>query len=306
MNKGVSDVNILISGGTGFIGNKLSNLLLEEGHNVFILTRGEAKVEDGITYVKWLKDGAKPEHHLPKIDAFVNLAGVSLNEKRWSDEQKEKILQSRIDTTDECLRIVKALDQKPSVFINASAVGIYPISKTTIYTEQSAEEADDFLGTVVKTWEAHASQIAELGVRTCYTRFGVVLGDGEGALPMMVLPYKFYAGGTVGSGDQWISWIHVEDLVRALLYIMENDEMEGVVNLTSPNPKRMKKFGQIIGQTLNSPHWLPVPSAALKLALGEQSILVLEGQYVMPEKLLASSFTFKFASLSDALDDLLT
>lgn len=305
MKKGVSEVNILIAGGTGFIGQKLSELLLEEGHNVFVLTREEVKKKNGITYIKWMYN-AKPEIYLPNIDAFVNLAGVSLNEKRWTNQQKKKILQSRIDTTDECFRIIKELEQKPNVFINASAIGIYPISKTNVYTEESKKEANDFLGTVVKTWEQHASQIARLGIRTCYTRFGVVLGNNDGALPRMVLPYKLYAGGTIGSGNQWLSWIHVEDLVRALLYIMKNDSIEGVVNLTAPNPKCMKAFGKSIGQVMKRPHWLPVPSLALRLALGEQSILVLEGQYVMPEKLLLSNFNFKYTTLSDALEDLLT
>lgn len=299
-------MKVLISGGTGFIGKKITALLQQQNHEVFVLTRGESKSENGITFVKWMQDGAKPEQQLPTIDAFINLAGVSLNEKRWSDEQKDKILQSRIDTTNECYRIVQAMDVKPSVFINASAVGIYPISKTAIYTEESTEEANDFLGSVVKTWEGYASQIADLGVRTCYTRFGVVLGDGEGALPMMVLPYKLFAGGTVGAGDQWLSWIHVDDLARAMLYVIEDTSMEGVINFTAPNPKRMKTFGKIIGQVMKRPHWLPVPSIALQLALGEQSILVLEGQYVMPEKLLASDFEFQYASLADALENLLT
>ncbi|MER2000801.1 MAG: TIGR01777 family oxidoreductase, partial [Lysinibacillus sp.] len=186
------------------------------------------------------------------------------------------------------------------------AVGIYPISTTNIYTEQSTEEATDFLGTVVKAWEVHASQIANLGIRTCYTRFGVVLGDGEGALPMMLLPYKLFAGGTIGSGEQWLSWIHVDDLVRAILHVIEHEQMEGIINFTSPNPKRMRTFGKIIGDVTKRPHWLPVPSFALQLVLGEKSTLVLDGQYVIPEKLLASNFKFKYASLSDALSDLLT
>lgn len=299
-------MNIVIAGGSGFIGKKLTTLLKEAGHHVFILTRGESKIEDGITFVKWMKDGAKPEEQLPKVDAFVNLAGVSLNDGRWTDAQKEAILASRIESTNECYRIVQALPDLPSVFVNASAVGIYPISKTAIYTEKSTEEADDFLGSVVKTWEAHARQIADLGVRTCYTRFGVVLGDGEGALPLMVLPYKLFAGGTIGSGDQWLSWIHVDDLVRAILYVIEDTRLEGVVNFTAPNPKRMRTFGKIIGEVTKRPHWLPVPSFAMQLALGEKSILVLDGQYVMPEKLLASDFKFKYASLSDALSNLLT
>ena len=298
-------MNIVIAGGSGFIGKKLTELAQSEGHQVYVLTRGEAKKENGVVFVNWLKDEAHPELHLPDVDAFFNLAGVSLNDGRWTNTQKEKILQSRITATNECYRIIEALPVKPKVFVNSSAVGIYPVSKTAIYIEESIEQADDFLGNVVKTWESAASKIADLGVRTCYTRLGVVLGN-EGALPMMVLPYKMYVGGTIGSGEQWLSWIHVEDVARAMLYIIEDESLKGVVNFTSPNPKRMRTFGKIIGNTLHKPHWLPVPSVALQLALGEKSLLVLEGQFVVPEKLLASDFTFKYTSLTDALKNLLT
>ena len=299
-------MNIVIAGGSGFIGKKLTALLQAENHQVYILTRSEGKIKNGVVFVKWLSEDATPEQHLKDIDAFINLAGVSLNDGRWTDEQKQKILQSRIETTTECLRIIQALPTKPRVFINSSAVGIYPISKTAIYTEQSLEKADDFLGTVVQAWEQKASDIAALGIRTCYTRLGVVLGNGEGALPMMVLPYKLFAGGTIGNGEQWLSWIHIDDVCRAIAYLLEDESIEGPVNFTSPNPKRMKTFGKIIGYVLKRPHWLPVPSSALKLALGEKSVLILEGQYVLPEKLLASNFKFKYSSLAEALENLLT
>ena len=299
-------MNIVIAGGSGFIGKKLSQFLLNEGHTVFILTRGESKEENDLIFVKWLQNGAKPELHLPNIDAFVNLAGVSLNDGRWTEKQKELILRSRVEATEEAQRIIEALPHKPKVFINSSAVGIYPVSTTSMYSETSTEQADDFLGTVVNVWEDKASNIAKLGIRTCYTRLGVVLGNSEGALPMMVLPYKLFAGGTIGSGEQWLSWIHVEDVCRAIRYLMEDETIEGPVNLTSPNPKRMRTFGKIIGDVLNKPHWLPVPSIVLQLALGEKSMLVLEGQHVLPEKLLNSNFKFKYVSLSDALLNLLT
>ena len=298
-------MNIVIAGGSGFIGKKLTQHFINHGHHVFILTRGEAKQEGYVTYVRWLQDDSLPEEHLSEIDAFINLAGVSLNEARWTEKQKAIILSSRIKATEECLRIVQALQHKPKVFINASAIGIYPISKTAIYTENSLEQADDFLGTVVKTWETKASEIAALGIRTCYARLGVILGAGEGALPLMTLPYKLFAGGTIGSGEQWLSWIHIDDVCRAILYLIEDDSVHGVVNFTSPNPKRMRTFGKMISEVLKRPHWLPTPSILLKLALGEKSVLVLEGQYVVPEKLLASQFQFKYTSLQDALKNLL-
>ncbi|MEG0473680.1 MAG: TIGR01777 family oxidoreductase, partial [Solibacillus sp.] len=254
--------------------------------------------------VNWLTTSANPESALEGIDAFVNLSGVSLNDGRWTEKQKKSIYQSRIESTDEVLRILNALENKPSVYINASAVGIYPISTTSVYTENSTQKANDFLGMVVQHWEERALKAKTLGIRTCLTRFGVILAKDEGALPLMTLPYRFGVGGTVGSGEQWISWIHIEDVANALLFVIEHETLAGPINFTSPNVKRMKDFGKSIGVALHRPHWLPVPSIALKLALGEKSTLVLEGQHVMPEKLLQANFLFKFISVEDAISDL--
>lgn len=295
-------MKVAITGGTGFVGTKLTELLVFLGHEVIILTRGEERKDGAIRYVKWL-NGARPELELEGIDAFVNLAGVSLNEGRWTNERKKAIFDSRLETTDEVIRILSAIQNKPRVLVNASAVGIYPTSNSTIYTEQSTEIARDFLGTTVLNWEEKAMEAAELGIRVCLTRFGVILGK-EGALPLMVLPYQLGVGGTVGSGEQWLSWIHIEDVARAILFSIENEQLSGPINLASPNAKRMKHFGKIIGQSLNRPHWMPVPGFMMKAALGEKSILVLEGQYVVPEKLLKAGFEFKFVSLENAITNL--
>lgn len=298
-------MKIAIAGGTGMVGKKFSDFLLTSGHEVIVLTRGENRFQNGIQFVHWLTNSANPEAALEGIDAIVNLAGVSLNDGRWTEKQKEKIYQSRMESTDEVLRILNALEKKPSVYINASAVGIYPISTTTVYTENSTQKAKDFLGTVVKQWEVSALKAEALGIRTCLSRFGVILAKDEGALPLMILPYQLGVGGTVGSGKQWISWIHIDDVVKALLFVIEHETLSGPINFTSPNVKQMKHFGKSIGAALNRPHWLPVPSIALKLALGDKSVLVLEGQYVMPEKLLQANFLFKFISVEDAITDLL-
>ena len=297
-------MKVAIAGGTGMVGRRLSKLLLEKGHEVIILTRGEQQVKNNIHYVQWLNDDSTPELFMGNTDAFVNLAGVSLNEGRWTDEQKQKILSSRIESTDEVIRILQNLKHKPEVLINASAVGIYPVSETAVYTEQAPEKASDFLGSVVVQWEERAMQAQQLGIRTCLTRFGVILEKGEGALLMMVLPYKLGVGGTIGSGRQWLSWIHVEDVARAILFAIENDTLTGPINFTTPNVKRMKQFGQSISHALKRPHWFPVPSIALKIALGEKSMLVLEGQHVLPEKLLNANFEFKFISVEDAIRNL--
>lgn len=295
-------MKIVITGGTGMVGKQLTKLLQFYEHEIIILTRGDSKVENGIQYIKWL-NGEKPEVELEGTDAIINLAGVSLNSGRWTDERKKAIFDSRMEATEEVVRIISALEKKPRVLVNASAVGIYPTSTTTIYTENSTEIARDFLGTTVVNWEERAREAEKFNVRVCLTRFGVILGDG-GALPLMTLPYKFGVGGTVGSGEQWLSWIHVEDVARAIVFAIEHDTISGPINLTSPNTKRMKHFGKVIGQVLNRPHWLPVPSFAMKLAMGESSQLVLEGQYVVPEKLLKAGFEFTFVSLEDAITDL--
>lgn len=296
-------MKVAITGGTGMVGRALGQALLERGDEVFVLTRGDQRQDGAIRYVKWLGD-ARPEQELEGIDIFVNLAGVSLNESRWTDKQKEAIYNSRMDATDEVIRMIEALKHKPKLLLNASAIGIYPHSFDTIYTEQSTEQATDFLGKTVTDWEKKAAQAKVYDVRVAYARFGVILAKDAGALPMIKLPYELFVGGTVGSGQQWLSWIHLQDVVGALLHVMDCEQLEGPVNFVTPNAKRMKNFGKTLGYTLNRPHWLPVPSFALKLALGEQSQLVLEGQYVVPEKLLATGYRFQFASLEDAIIDL--
>ena len=296
-------MKVAIAGGTGLVGKKLCHELKARGDEVIVLTRGESKFEEDIQYVNW-RGEEKPDQALEGIDAFVNLAGVSLNDGRWTEERKEAIYTSRMNTTDEVLRIIESLQTKPQVLINASAVGIYPTSTSTVYTEQSNEFATDFLGKVVVDWEQKANRATALGVRVCLARLGVVLEKEVGALPLIVLPYQLFVGGTVGSGEQWLSWIHIDDVCGAILHAIEHTELSGPINFTSPNAKRMKQFGKIVGRTLNRPHWLPVPSFALKLALGEKSQLVLEGQYVVPEKLLQSGYQFKFPSVEDAIIDL--
>lgn len=297
-------MKIAITGGTGFVGKELTNLLLSEGHHVYILTRSDKKSDSSVTYVPWLKQGAKPEEQLGGIDAFVNLAGTSINEGRWTEEQKKKIYQSRMDATNEVLRIIEALPQKPTVLVNASAVGIYPTSKHKTYTEDSPERADDFLAKTVEDWESKAKEAEKFGVRVAYGRFGVILGKDEGALPLMALPYKLFVGGKVGTGKQWLSWVHVKDVARALYFAITTDELEGPFNVTAPRPLRNDEFGRTLGEVLHRPHAIPAPSFALKAALGEKSQLVLEGQQVLPEVLLQHGFQFEFPTAKEALTHL--
>ncbi|WP_404358075.1 TIGR01777 family oxidoreductase [Cytobacillus firmus] len=296
-------MRIAIAGGTGFVGSVLVKKLLDKNHELFILTRNTADKHSSknLQYVQWLNDDDSPEDALESIDVFINLAGESINSGRWTDERKKRILNSRITATREVLRIVSRLEEKPYTLINASAVGYYGTSLNETFTEANSKSGTDFLAETVTRWEEEASKAEEFEVRTVFCRFGIILEKDDGALPRMALPYKLFAGGPVGTGDQWVSWIHLDDVVNGILYCIEHEQLQGPVNFTSPNPLTMKEFGKILGEVLNRPHWLPAPGFALKIALGEMSTLVLEGQKVLPEKLQALGYDFLYPDLRSAL-----
>lgn len=294
---------VAIAGGTGFVGQALAEKLAEKGHEVRVLTRRKKAPETGVKWVCWLEEGCHPELELEGIDALVNLAGESINSGRWNPERKERILSSRLIATRECLRIMECLKQKPSVFINASAVE----------AERSTDDSRpvlhfkgmDFLAAVTHRWEKEAARAQHFYTRTVFARFGVILGKKEGALPRMALPCRLFAGGRVGSGQQWVSWIHIDDAVGLLLFALENPALKGPLSLTAPHPATMDEMGQTISRTLHRPHWLSAPAFALKLALGEMALLVLDGSKVMPEKAIKLGYSFQFPLLKDALEDLL-
>lgn len=295
-------MHIVIAGGSGFVGQQLQKYLIKQNHQVTILTRNPKKIEQTtqLKAIEWLNEKSEPEKELTDVDAIVNLAGESINGIRWTKEKKRKILESRISSTKELIRIIGKLDFKPQVLINASAIGYYGMSETQIFTESDKTEADDFLAMVVKWWEEEAAKAIQIGVRTVFARLGLVLGN-QGALPLMLLPYRLRIGGTIGNGRQWVSWVHVEDVVRLFEFIIKEEQIVGALNVTAPNPVRMKEFGKSISSVKHSPHWLPVPSWAMKLALGEMSSMLLKGQYVIPEKALENGFKFLYPDIKQAL-----
>ncbi|MFC7373617.1 TIGR01777 family oxidoreductase [Fictibacillus iocasae] len=298
--------NVLITGGTGFIGRHLTQKLTSEGYHVYILTRSSDKKqsENGVTFIRWMTNGAAPENDLPAITAVVNLAGESIN-GRWTKSKKENILQSRLSVTKELLRLLEKMEHKPEVWVNASAVGYYGTSKKEIFTEESPGADNDFLAHVTALWEKEASRAGQMGLRFAVTRFGVVLGEDGGALSRMIAPFKYYAGGRVGSGSQWLSWIHVEDAARLIQFAIENKNINGPVNATAPHPVTMDEFGKETARIMNKPYFLPAPSFALKWLLGEMSMLVLEGQHVIPKKASDNGFEFRYQRLTEALRDLI-
>ncbi|WP_257350835.1 TIGR01777 family oxidoreductase [Pseudalkalibacillus decolorationis] len=296
-------MNIAISGGTGFVGQALTYHLTSQGHKVYILTRnpiGKPEINN-VTYIKWLTDDSDPVSDLPQMTALINLAGETIN-GRWTEAKKEKILASRISATQEIFRIIKAQRNKPSVLVNASAIGYYGTSQTKTFDESVTEPGDDFLAHVTSKWEREAAESTELGVRVVYTRFGLILDRDEGALPKMVLPYKLFAGGPIGSGEQWYSWIHINDIVGLIEFAIKNDFIKGPLNATSPHPVQMNDFGKILGRTLHRPHWFPTPDFLMRGALGEVSTLILDGQKVYPQKALDYEYKFQYPTLTSALN----
>ncbi|WP_108670531.1 TIGR01777 family oxidoreductase [Peribacillus acanthi] len=299
-------MKVAIAGGSGFVGKKLTEHLISQNHEVIILTRQEKKSnEANVTFVKWLSSDSFPAEQLEGVDVFINLAGESINSGRWTEERKKRILDSRITATAEINNIIISLKKKPEVLINASAIGWYGTSTTEVFTESHLHSGDDFLANTVKRWEEEAIIAETYGVRVAFMRFGIILGKEEGALPKMVLPYRLFAGGPIGQGDQWMSWIHIEDVARAIEFIILTKDINGPVNITAPTPVKMDEFGRVLGNVLHRPHWLPTPGLLLKAILGEMSILVLEGQKVYPKKLINHSFEYKYPILKDALTDLL-
>ncbi|MFP7494285.1 TIGR01777 family oxidoreductase [Terribacillus saccharophilus] len=298
-------MNIIISGGTGFVGKQLSESLIEKGHHVYILTRSPEKKIDTkqVTYVGWLKKGFNPLAELPVIDAVVNLAGTSLFGK-WTKEKKEQIRSSRLEATETLVDMIGKMTKKPKVFVSGSAVGYYGTSVQDAFTEDTKKRGHDFLAEVTYDWEETAKQAEDLGVRTVLARFGIVLGD-KGALPLMQMPFRYFAGGKIGSGEQWLSWVHVQDAAGMIIHSIENESIKGPLNITAPSPRRNKDFSRALAKSLHRPYWTKAPAPVIEKALGEMSTLVLEGQCVYPKKALENGYQFRYSNLSEALEQIL-
>ncbi|UII56638.1 TIGR01777 family oxidoreductase [Cytobacillus spongiae] len=299
-------MKIAIAGGTGFVGKALTRELLNRGDEVYILTRNtsnKTSTQPNLHYVQWLNNNDKPEEQLYHTDVLINLAGESIN-NRWTAENKAKIVESRQRATSEMISIIQKMDKKPAVLINASAVGYYGTSLSEVFTEETTTSGDDFLAKTVNQWEEHALLAENEDVRTVLCRFGIILDADAGALPKMALPYQFFIGGRVGKGSQWVSWIHLDDVVHGIIFAIEHGELSGPINFTSPTPTPMNEFGKTLSNVLNRPHWIPAPNFALKTLLGEMSILVLEGQKVLPNKLISAGYSFRYKHLQEALENI--
>lgn len=293
-------MKVVIAGGTGFIGRHLTNALMIAGHQVIHLSRHSSD-KGLVTAVSWKQLNENPDA-LGEVDAVVNLAGESINQ-RWTSAAKQRILQSRTNATKAIATWINQMNRKPHVVVNGSAIGYYGQSLTTTFDESGTHQpGDDFLAHVCQQWEAGADLIQ--GVRVVKMRTGLVLARDGGALPKMAMPYALFAGGPVGSGKQWYSWIHIQDLVRLILFSIENEAIVGPVNGTAPNPETNDQFGRKLGRAMRRPHYAPVPSFVFKLLFGEMATLLLDGQRVVPQKALANHFQFDFPDLEQALANL--
>lgn len=296
----VSQVKVAVAGGTGFIGSHLLHALKAAGHEVAVISR-KPLPKASIAVYTWDQLKEDPTS-MEGVDAVVNLAGESINQ-RWTDAAKQRILHSRLKVTQSVAEWVARVERKPSVVINGSGMSYYGNSETAVFDESSPANVTDFLSSVVRDWEAAADGIQ--GVRLVKLRIGLVLGADGGALPKMLLPYRMFVGGRIGSGRQWHSWIHIDDMVRAIKFALEEPSIDGPVNGTAMHPVTNDEFGRTVGRVLKRPHYFPLPASAFKLALGETSTLLLEGQRVLPRKLQDHGFQFAYPTLEEALRHLL-
>lgn len=288
-------MRILISGGSGFIGQALSKTLVARGDEVIIWSR-ESSVQPG-----WI---TQLEHINEPVDAVVNLAGAGIVDQRWTAERKQLLRDSRIVTTQTLVDWMKTVASPPKILISGSAIGYYG-NHVQGELDEEAEPKDGFPHQLCADWETEALKAEALGIRVCLIRTGVVLGANQGALKKMLPPFKLGLGGPIASGEQWMSWIHIDDEVDAICWLIDQPSLEGAFNLTAPEAVTNSTFSKTLGKVLNRPAVFRVPGVVMKLMLGDASELLLEGQCVRPKALQDSGFVFKYPTLHSALANLL-
>lgn len=293
-------MNILITGGTGFIGSALQESLIHQGHSIVVLTRNPQKVGSDVKGIRDLSQLSSEEC----FDAVINLAGEPIADKRWSEAQKAKILNSRLGTTQQLIDFFTRLEKKPSVFISGSAIGYYGIESSDKNIDEDGVGDESFASQLCQQWESIANTANAMDIRTCILRTGIVLGSHQGALKKMLPPFKLGLGGKIGDGSQWMPWIHINDMINIILLCLEKNSVTGAVNCTAPNPVSNVEFTQALGRVLNRPTLLSVPAVVIKLLMGEMGQeLLLSGKKVVPEKLTQMGFKFKYGTVEAALKD---
>jgi hypothetical protein len=300
-------MKILITGGTGFVGKHLTSRFVREGYEVTILSRspkGSGEVPKGTSYLIGDPTRKGPwQEAIPNHDVIINLAGASIF-RRWSDEYKKLIRESRVSTTRNIVEGIPSNPRGPIAFFSTSAVGYYGFYGDEELDEESPP-GNDFLARLAIEWEKEALKAKEKGARVIITRFGIVLGEKGGALGQMIPLFKKFIGGPIGSGQQWFSWVHIKDLAEAFVFLIEHPEISGPVNVCSPNPVKNKDLARVLGKALHRPSFMPAPGFMIKLVLGEFGSVILEGQRVLPRRLLKKGFTFQYPDIDKALQSII-
>ncbi|WP_242926868.1 TIGR01777 family oxidoreductase [Pontibacter vulgaris] len=293
---------ILITGGSGLVGSRLSEMLIDLGYEVAHLSRNPDKFSRYKSF-KWdMRQPYIDDNAIGWADYVVHLAGASVADEKWTDERKQEIRNSRVNGTNLLYSCLQKSNHHVKGFISASAIGIYGNSGDQLMSEESTL-ADDFLADVCKDWEAAAWNIKELGLRTVILRLGIILSDKGGALPQIARPVKLMAGAALGSGKQYMSWIHIDDACRLFIKAIEDTHMEGVYNAVAPHPVTNTEFTKELAEAMHKPLVLPkVPAFAINLMMGEMSEVVLASQRVSANKVLQTGFTFEYNYLEEALD----
>lgn len=302
-------MRVVVAGGTGFIGRALCARLVQDGHEVTVLTRDASRAADrrsqGLRVVQWSPE--EPEglsEVLSNADAVVNLSGESVAAQRWTPEFKERLLNSRVGSTRALVQAMQQVEVRPKVLVNASAVGIYGNRGEEGLTESSSP-GTGFLAELAIRWEQAASEAQESGVRVVKLRIGIVLGEGGGALEKMLLPFRLFVGGPFGSGQQWFPWVHLEDVTGLTLHALTNDAVQGAVNVVAPGTVRLGEFCRVLGKVMGRPSWFPVPGFALRLVAGELGATLLWSQRVVPQVALQTGYAFRYPRAEEALRSVL-
>jgi len=300
-----NEKNILITGGTGFIGDYLCEQLMKEGHYLTLITRTPGKYEEESSknqqYISWDSDLADA---INRADVVINLAGENLFGKRWTGEVKKRLYNSRVDLTTTLVDAIDRCSAPPELLISASGINYYGDSGNKILTE-SSEPGDDFLANLCIDWEAAALKAEKKGVRVAIPRIAPVLEEGGGMIDKMKLPFAFFVGGPLGSGSQYLSWIHMYDMISTLIYPLQNSVISGPYNAASPNPVQMNEFAKTMGKVMNRPSVFKVPEFVLNTALGEAATPILASLRIQPKVLQQAGFEFEFEDLEVALGDIL-
>ncbi|MFN2220572.1 MAG: TIGR01777 family oxidoreductase [Anaerolineae bacterium] len=306
--------SVLILGGSGLIGRALAVELVAHGYKVVVLSRTPERVgnlPEGARAVGWDARTAEGWGHLADgAHAIVNLTGASIAGEgffpsRWTNQKRRVIRESRLNSSGAVVKAVAQAEQKPSVLVQASGVGYYGFHGDEVLTEEAGPGDDWAARFTAEEWEPSTAPVEEMGVRRVIARTGIVLSADEGALPRLLLPFRLFVGGPLGSGKQWYSWIHLRDEARALRFLIENEEASGAFTLTAPNPVTNGELAKRIGRVMGRPSFIPVPGFAMRLAFGEVAEVVLQGQRAVPQRLLELGFEFDFPEAEAALQDLL-